>query len=248
MNSTYLSFDTLRQSVRAHASSLSRAWYRLRSQNLQQQSLLDRVTPLRRDFGWTYGKPIDRYYIESFLASHAADIQGNVLEFQDSTYTYRFGGQAVLRSDVLHREPGNSKATIVADITSDDPLPRDAYDCIVCTQTLMFTYDVKRALCRLREMLRPGGVVLATLAGISQICREEMSAGGDYWRFTSLSARRLFEEVFRPGQVEVCAFGNVLAAVAFLHGLLVEEVSTTDLEQCDPDYELIIAARAVRAD
>ena len=32
---------------------------------------LRRLTPISRDYGYDRGKPIDRYYIESFLACHA---------------------------------------------------------------------------------------------------------------------------------------------------------------------------------
>ena len=43
-------------------------------------------------FGSEWGQCIDRYYIESFLARHAADIHGHVLEVADNTYTRQFGG------------------------------------------------------------------------------------------------------------------------------------------------------------
>jgi hypothetical protein len=53
---------------------------------------LRRVTPLSQEFGFDRGLPIDRYYIENFLAHHAEDIRGHVLEVRDATYTQRFGG------------------------------------------------------------------------------------------------------------------------------------------------------------
>jgi hypothetical protein len=34
--------------------------------------------------------------------------------------------------------------------------------------------------------LKPGGVLLATVSGISQISRYDMYRWGDYWRFTTL--------------------------------------------------------------
>jgi hypothetical protein len=40
----------------------------------------------------------------------------------------------------------------------------------------------------------------------------------------------------------------VLAATAFLQGLAVSELRETELDERDPDYEVIIAVRAVRAD
>ncbi len=91
-------------------------------------------------------------------------------------------------------------------------------------------------------------MLLATFPGISQISRSDMDRWGDYWRFTSLSAKRLFEEAFPPGNVSVEAHGNVLAAVAFLHGLAAEELRPEELDHRDPDYEVLITVRAAKGE
>src|SRR4029453_10983902 len=114
---------------------------------------------------------------------------------------------------------GNPKATIVADLTCANHLPSDTFDCIFLTQKLQFIYDVRANLKTLYRILKPAGRLLATFSGISQISRYDMDHWGDYWRFTSLSSRRLFAEVFPSAQVTVEAHGNVLTALAFLHGL-----------------------------
>jgi SAM-dependent methyltransferase len=210
---------------------------------------LRRLRPLSRNFGWDRGgPPIDRYYIEGFLERHQDDVSGRVLEVKDDTYTRRFGGDRVERSDVLHPVPGNAVATIVADLTDSDAsaLPSDAFDCVILTQVLPFISDVAAALGSVHRVLRPGGVVLATVPGISQIVRRDMDAWGDYWRFTSLSARSLFEEAFPGGVVEVEAHGNVLAAAAFLYGLSSEELKPEERDHLDPDYEVLITIRAVK--
>ena len=208
---------------------------------------LRRLQPISRKFGFDRGQCIDRYYIENFLAAHAADIRGHILEIGDDTYTRRFGGERVTRSDVLHVQEGNPKATIVADLASGaDHIPSDTFDCIIFTQTLQCIYDVRAALRTLYRILKPGGVLLATFPGISQISRYDMDRWGDYWRFTTLSARRLFEEIFPPECVKVNAHGNVLAAIAFLHGLAAEELREDELDYHDPDYELLITVRAVK--
>jgi SAM-dependent methyltransferase len=169
-----------------------------------------------------------------------------VLEVRDDTYTRKFGGDRVVRSDVLHPLPGNPNATIVADLADGDGLPDETFDCIILTQVLPFIFDVEAAVRTLHRVLRPGGVVLATVPGISQIVRLDMEAWGDYWRFTSLSARRLFEEVFPSSSVEVAAHGNVLAATAFLYGLSSHDLRTEELDQVDPDYEVLVTVRAVK--
>jgi hypothetical protein len=96
-------------------------------------------------------------------------------------------------------------------------------------------------------VLKPGGVLLATLPGISQISRYDMDRWGEFWRFTSLSASRLFGEVFGPANVAVEARGNVLVAVAFLQGLAQEDLRRRELDYNDRDYELIVTVRAMRA-
>ncbi|HZS05715.1 MAG TPA: methyltransferase domain-containing protein [Blastocatellia bacterium] len=208
---------------------------------------LRRVTPICRDFGFSRGQPVLRYYIENFLAAHAGDVRGHVLELGDDSYTVRFGGGRVTGSDVLHVETGHAGVTIVADLTAAPQIANETFDCVIFTEALHFIYDFRAALETLYRILKPGGVLLATFPGVSlQICRAEADRWGDYWRFTTYSARRLFEEVFPPPNVHVEAHGNVLAAVASLHGLAAGELRREELDYHDRDYEVLIVVRAVK--
>ena len=74
---------------------------------------LRRTTPVSRNWGLERGRPVDRHYIEGFLADHAADVQGAVLEVLDAGLTTRFGGEKVHRSDVLDIDPGNERVKAV---------------------------------------------------------------------------------------------------------------------------------------
>jgi SAM-dependent methyltransferase len=208
---------------------------------------LRRTEPLTRDFGNSRGLEIDRYYIEKFLSEHAKDIQGYVLEIKHNTYTVKYGGDRVMKSDVLHKEEGNPDATIVADLSNADHLPSNTYDTIIFTQTLQFIYDIKSTVTTLYRLLKPGGVLLATVSGMAQISREDFEQWGEYWRFTSLSTRFLFEEVFPKENVTIRSYGNVLAAISFLEGLATEDLKKKELDFMDPNYELIISVRAVKA-
>jgi len=207
---------------------------------------LRRVEPISREFGFDRGLPVDRHYIERFLSAHSSDIRGRVLEIGDNIYTRKFGRVGVTRSDVLHVKDGNLNATIVADLTRADHLPSEVYDCIIFTQTLQFIYDVRAAIRTLHKILRKGGVLLATFSGITKISRDDMEQWGDYWRFTTLSARLLFEEAFSHECVEVEAYGNVLAATGFLYGLAADELRPEELNYSDPDYEVLVALRATK--
>jgi SAM-dependent methyltransferase len=205
---------------------------------------LRRTRPVRRNFGWRSGQCVDRYYIERFLADHEADIRGRVLEIGDRDYTMRFGGDRVTRSDVLHAKEGNPVATLVGDLSRPLDIADDSFDAVILTQTLAHIYDTGSAVRSVYRILKPGGVVLASLSGIRQISRYDMEQWGDFWRFTTLSSRRLFETSFPAGAVSIEAHGNVLAATAFLHGLHATDLRPFELDFHDRDYEVVITVRA----
>lgn len=208
---------------------------------------LRRLHPIRRDFGWQAGRPIDRYYTEDhFLTAYQMDIRGRVLEIGDDRYTRQFGGSRVTASEVLHSHPGIPGTTIHADLTAADHLPSCTFDCAILTFTLQFIFDVPAALRTLVRILKPGGVLLVIVPGISQISRYDMDNWGEYWRFTSLSVKVLFEEVFRPEDLTIKTYGNVLSSMASLHGLLATELSKAELDHWDRDYEHVIGIRAVK--
>ena len=79
---------------------------------------LRQLQPIGRIFGSEWGQCIDRYYIESFLARHASDIHGHVLEVADNAYTRQFGGARVQQSDVLHVAPQHPGATVTAGLAN----------------------------------------------------------------------------------------------------------------------------------
>jgi SAM-dependent methyltransferase len=202
------------------------------------------TAPIDGAFGFGRGTPIDRFYIESFLDRNREDIAGRVLEIGDATYSRRFGGERVTRQDVLHLRTGHPHATIVGDVTAPGVLPHDSFDCIVFNQTLQFIYEVRPAIAQLHAALKPGGVILVTLPGISQIDRAEDWGGTWYWTFSSPSALRLFGEVFEAGSISVESHGNVFAATSFLQGLAWEEVPRAKLLVQDADYPVIVTLRA----
>ncbi len=209
---------------------------------------LRRVSPISGAFGLDRGRPIDRYYIEAFLERHRSDIKGRVLEAGGLVnYTRQFGDDRVTQSDIIYPKVGHPDGTIVGDLATGEGIPLEAFDCLILTQVFPFIYDVRAAIANSHRSLKDGGVLLATLPGISQICRYDMEQWGDYWRFTDAAARRLFGEVFQPENVTVESYGNVLVACAFLHGLASHEITRQEFDYNDPNYQLSITVRAVKA-
>ena len=206
---------------------------------------LRRVTPLSKHFGYDRGLPIDRYYIENFLNRQSGDIRGRVIEIGEDTYTRQFGKDKVTQRDVLHVNEGNPAATFVGDLTNAEHIPSNSFDCFILTQTLHLIYDFRAALNTIYRVLKPGGVVLATVPGITQKSSDEWD---DYWcwAFTTAGSKKMFSECFPPDSIEIQAFGNVLTSIAFLEGLSFDELTQEELDHHDPRYEMLITIRAVK--
>jgi SAM-dependent methyltransferase len=205
---------------------------------------LRRTKPISAAWGHDRGRPINRHYIESFVAGHAADIRGRVLEVADDRYTLAFGGSRVTHSDVLHATPGNPRATLVGDLATADHLPADAFDCVILTQVMQYIRDGAAAARHLHRILKPGGVVLVTLPGLEKVSAPDDAQWGDYWRFTPTSAAALFAGAFGATNVTTRTYGNVFAAVASLAGLSQEDVRQGELDVVDKDFPVVIAVRA----
>ncbi|EYD75956.1 putative methyltransferase [Rubellimicrobium mesophilum DSM 19309] len=207
---------------------------------------LRRTTPVSPWFGFDRGLPVDRRYIEGFLTTSAGDIRGRVLEVGDNAYTLRFGGDRVTASEVLHVDPEAPGVTYVADLADGAGLPDNAFDCIVLTQTLHLIYDMPAAIRTIRRILAPGGVLLLTVPGVSSVDQGEWG-GTWFWSLTAASLGRLLSDAFQVENVSVETHGNVLVATAFLHGLAASELTDEEFAVADPNYPVIVTARARKA-
>jgi SAM-dependent methyltransferase len=201
---------------------------------------LRRTGPVSDSWGFDRGTPVDRHFIEDFLERCRSDVRGRVLEVKDGTYTHRFGS-GVVRSDVLDVDPQNPAATIVADLARAEAIPEDTFDCFILTQTLQFVYDLSGAVRHALRILKPGGVLLATVPCVSRI-----GGDADCWRFTPESCRRLFGGAFGEDNVELDAPGNCLLSLAFLTGMAAEELRASELGFHDARYPLIVTVRGVK--
>jgi len=202
----------------------------------------DSPNPISQDFGFDRGTPVDRYYIEAFLATYSGDIRGRSLEVGDAFYCCKFG-TGIVKQDVLHVAADSPGATIVGDLSVPGVLPKGAFDCLVITQTLHLIYDMHAAVAAMYRALKPGGVLLLTCPGISQVDRREWGATW-FWSITPRAAERMFADVFGAGNVTVESRGNVYAAVCFLEGLALEEVDAAKLDVIDAAYPVIVTVRA----
>lgn len=207
---------------------------------------LHRLTPIYNESDINRENAIDRYFIEEFFAKYASDIRGSVLEIGREGYAIRFGENRVKKTETLYLHDANSVAhENTINLGNAGHVPSDTYDCIIFPQELQCIYEMKEALVILYRILKPGGVLLATLPGISKKGKDEQSRKR-LWSFTALSARRLFEEVFPVSYLTVESFGNVFAAVALMHGLKATDLRPEELVYSDPQYQILITVRAVK--
>lgn len=198
--------------------------------------------PLSRKFGLDRGCPIDRYYIENFLSGQSKVISGVVMEISEDTYTKRFGSDV---EESLVFSVDQDHGGIHGDLTDINSLQDSQVDCFIATQTFNFIYQVEDALRGAYRLLKPGGVLVATVSSIGQISRYDMDRWGDFWRFTPKSIECLISEIF--DKYEIKTYGNCFAAVSALRGLSVEDVGNNDyLDVNDEDYPVIIGFIATK--
>jgi SAM-dependent methyltransferase len=191
--------------------------------------------PFSDFWGWDRGLPVDRYYIEQFIAANIAWLKGSALEVQSPQYTGRV--DTVEETTVLDIDDGNARATLVADLNQPDSLPAAAFDCVVLTQTLQYT-DPTVALRNVGRCLKPHGRAIVTVPCLSRVDPEAPDV--DMWRWTPAGLRRAVEQAGLRGTVE--GHGNSLAAAAFMLGLSVEDVGRGRLALNDNAYPVIACA------
>jgi SAM-dependent methyltransferase len=201
------------------------------------------ITPLSDCYGYDRGTPVDRHYIRQFLTSNAGAIRGDGAEVKDDTYLHQFGKERLRTATIIDIDPASPRATLHADIAEPGSLPPGAFDCIVLTQTLQLVSDPARALANCWQALRPGGTLLLTVPALGRI--SPSGEDNDRWRCTPAGLRHLL--VTWPGQAGVTGYGNLRTCLAALLGEAAEELTSTELDHCDPAFPLLACASARRA-
>jgi SAM-dependent methyltransferase len=203
---------------------------------------LRRFAPISPSFGFDRGTPIDRYYLRHFLRSQADALRGVVGEVSESRYTVEFGGDRVERVEVIDIDADNPKATIVTDLARPGGLPRDTFDCLVIIQTLQYTSPLNEALRTCLDALVPGGTLLLALPALTPH-DPRIPEDRDYWRFLPAGVTALLHAAAPEARLHVQGYGNLVAALAFLHGVSAEELRPDELAHEDPRFPVLVCAR-----
>jgi SAM-dependent methyltransferase len=197
------------------------------------------VLPYSRNFGYERGMPVGRYYVERFLRENADLVCGRCLEFGEPNYRGLFPNAE--RYEVLSIIPG-PKVDYLGDIHELGPdVPRGVFDAIICTQVFEHLSWPEKAAASIRELLRPGGLLLLTAPFINPV----HYVPTDFRRFTPESLRLILEDAGLV--VESVDFGgNSLVSTGSLLGMVVEDFSQAEVDLKDPVYPYNVVVRARR--
>lgn len=199
--------------------------------------------PINNRFGRDLGKPVDRVYIERFLEKNADSILGTVMEIESDDYIKKFGGKKVNKKIILHVKGWGGPNVIKGNFETGEGLENNMVDCLICTQTLQYIYNLSEAARNIYKIIKPNGIALITVPGIKSLSTYHDSLWGEYWSFTKKSLFRMFADVFGEKNVEVNSYGNVKTTMAYLYGLSAEMLSEQDFEYNDTNVPFIITAK-----
>ena len=151
---------------------------------------LRRPTPISRGSGWTAGSPstgtTSRTSWVGTGAPPGTDAARSEGTFErsagTSTYDSLAAGAATTRGGVRHRGRRPPRRRFQPErrwlaTSLRVGYSRRRFDCVICTQTLHVIYEVEGAVRTLHRMLKPGGVALVTVPGITQAAAPIATSG-----------------------------------------------------------------------
>jgi SAM-dependent methyltransferase len=195
---------------------------------------LRRLKPFSDYYGFDRGTPIDRYYLDRFLASHVQAIHGDVLEIQAPGYVDKYGRNVRLKHSIDFNAAMNP--TYVCDLAAADVVPSDRYDCFLLPNTLHALRDIRNCMRHMLRVVKPGGVVLAATAAMGPL----ETGGMDFWRMSAQGWQQLAADVWAGHDYRIEGHGNCLAVVAAMLGLAQEELAREELEYQDDRYPALV--------
>ncbi len=203
---------------------------------------LRRLQPFSSSFGFDRGTPIDRYYMAQFFSTHVETFRGVAGEVVGSSYLEEFGGSRIEEISIIDNNPGSQHATMIADLGVAGSLPPAHFDLLVVTQVLQYVERPEQVIRFCMEALRPGGSLLLAVPALTAHDRREPPEG-DYWRFWPAGLLHVLQRAAPAARHVVTGYGNLVAAIAFLHGLSAEELEPVELDHHDPLYPIVVCAR-----
>lgn len=206
------------------------------------------LKPIDAYMGTGRGKAIDRVYIERFLDENRDLITGDCMEIGECLYIDQFGHDVKNRYVFTVDKETIGENVIHGDLETGNLAEEKIVDTFILTQTLPFMYNITAAANNIVRMLKPGGVAIITVRGVSAISPFDECRWGDYWGFTVQSLRKLFKDVGGCIIEKIESYGNVRTAMAFLYGLCAEDMVKDVFDVQDKYYPVIIGLTVRKAE
>jgi SAM-dependent methyltransferase len=188
-----------------------------------------RYGPLCPNYGYSRGTPIDRYYLEKFIAEIRDQVAGDTLEVggrRENQKLYGFNNPHSYTTMDVEPHPD---VAVVADVHHADAFKADSFDTVVILNVLEHCENPSLAVANVHRWLRNGGRVFCMVPNAQRV----HGAPHDFWRPLPAAIKLLFSAFSRR---QLFVYGNTLSTIASLMGVAAEELSPTDLDWHDRDY------------
>lgn len=190
---------------------------------------LRRLMPVCGNFGFTRGWPVDRYYLDQYIAKISNLVTGNVLEV------------GVYVSDPMKKKFPHSKSFHAVDVIKTDKVDyagdiherslfsEGSFDTILCFNVLEHCKMPWVVVENMHHWVKKGGQVFC-MVPVTQRRHEDPK---DCWRILPQSLEWMFKSF---SKAEIHCRGNPLTAVSALLGIPSDELSKKELDFDHPDY------------
>lgn len=204
--------------------------------------------PLERAQGSLIGKSVKRFYTDDFMQKNRQFICGIVGEMEDRRYTRLFGDEKLIQESYIVEYHANfskdEKFGLDMDLSTGEGVTPEKFDCFICTHTLSYILDVENAVKCLIKMIKPGGTLLLTFAGmIHRASAQELDKYKPAYGILPNTICTILASYDHEIKYSMEVYGNIKCAVANLYGIPSDGFTEEELLKRDEDYPLIVGVK-----
>jgi SAM-dependent methyltransferase len=190
---------------------------------------LRRLHPICKRFGFSRGTPIDRYYLDKFVAQIRNRVVGATVEIggaRQNRELYRLTN--VSEYTAIDAE-AHDYVDVVGDAHDSSLLAPDSADSILAFNVLEHCADPWLVARNMHRWLRTGGCAFCMVPNAQRV----HNFPRDYWRPLPDGVNWLFRDF---GSRELSQYGNPTSVIASQLGIAAEELTQAELDAQHPDY------------
>jgi SAM-dependent methyltransferase len=190
---------------------------------------LRRSHPICKRFGFSRGTPIDRYYLDKFVAQIRNRVVGATVEIggaRQNRELYRLTN--VSEYTAIDAE-AHDYVDVVGDAHESSLLAPDSADSILAFNVLEHCADPWLVARNMHRWLRTGGCAFCMVPNAQRV----HNFPRDYWRPLPDGVNWLFRDF---GSRELSQYGNPTSVIASHLGIAAEELTQAELDAQHPDY------------